>query len=504
VLTGQDDAEYILLGQALARASYRELWRVDTPVHSQYPPGYPALLQGWQSVTGSSHSSRVALSILLSAATLALVFGAARRRLGEPVAFASAAALAVNPFVVQYGGQVAAEMPYMFCTAACLYALTRADDDRRSGSRSSTRWLIAAAVAMLAAAQMRSIGVALFASFELWLLLTRRWRAAIGVGLVGAATIGGWLVWTTLAPEQFVGRSYVADILDDDRGSLLTVFLGRAASNGWVYATQGVPWVVAFPTIQGTVIDNIVGLLIVGGTLLGGVFVLARRWGDAVLYVGAYAAVLLVFRWQLTRFLVPLVIVLVPAMLVGVGALAGRIRQVHVTPSIVVLALLLCWGSVPRSAALIMGNACNRSEDLPERGCLSTPEQESYFDALRFIRSGLPDDAVLLTVKSGPLFYYTGRRSISVEAARVQHTDDFIDFVKSQGASHVLLAAVDDIERGFFAPLLQANCHRVRLMETFSPGVLLFALDAGDSAGPGDSLECEAIERYRAMYPPLN
>jgi 4-amino-4-deoxy-L-arabinose transferase-like glycosyltransferase len=505
VLTGQDDAEYILLGRALAQGSYRELWRVDTPVHSQYPPGYPALLAIWQSVTGASHSSRVVLSAVLSSATLVLLFGAARRRLGPFIAAASVGVLAVNPFFVQYGGSVATEMPYVFCSVACLYALIRSEDARKDGAeRASTIWLVAAVVATLAAAQMRSVGIALVGALVFWLLWAGRWRAAIGVSLAAAVTFGVWLGWTFVAPEQFVGRSYVADVFDSRGGSFPVVMLRRVADNAWNYMTLGLLWVMAVPTIQGTIADNVAGLLILGVTLVGGLYVFWRQWREGLLYLATYSFVVLVFRWQATRFLAPLVVLLVPGVLAGAAALARWIGPRLAAPVTVLTAILLGYGGVARSATLVAENDCARNEGIPSPDCTISAEEARYFDALRYVQSNLPDDAVFLTAKSGALYYYTGRRSVTVEGARVQHPDDFIDFVKSQGAGFILLSGVDDIERGFFAPRLQVNCRRLVLVQSFPPSVLLFSLNGDIAASDHDNSACEAIESFQKLNPPRN
>ena len=47
ILTGQDDVEYLVLGQALREGSYHLLFRVDAQLHAQYPPGYPAMIAVW-------------------------------------------------------------------------------------------------------------------------------------------------------------------------------------------------------------------------------------------------------------------------------------------------------------------------------------------------------------------------------------------------------------------------------------------------------------------------
>jgi len=498
VMTGQDDAEYILLGRALSHGSYRELWRVDAPVHSQYPPGYPGLLAIWEAVAGPSQTARATLLVILSAATLLVLHGAIRRRLGTSIALASVVVLAVNPFFVQYGGEIASEIPYMFMSVVCLYGLIRSEDELEQGhKRASNAWLMAAVAAMLGAALVRTVGIALVVAVDLWLVLNRRWRAAAGVALASASTFGVWLLWTALAPEQFVGRSYVADALNNPGRSFLVMLVSRILRNAWLYV-QGLPWLVAAPTIQGSVVDNIVALLVLGITGPTGLLVLWRRWRGAALYAATYVALLLAFSWNVTRFLVPMLVVAVPVILLGGVSIALSFRPRWAPSVLSVLVILLVWGGSSRSAELVAQNSCPRSEGIPVAECTRTPEQEKYFEALRYVQSNLPRNAVILTVKSGALYYYTGRKSISVEAARLRRPDDFIGWVKSQGAGYVLLSAVDGSEIRLFSVLLQANCDRLQFIQSFGPTALLFRLDVEAATGTGGDA-CQLIGRYRDL-----
>jgi hypothetical protein len=55
-MTGQDDAQYLLLGQSIRGGGYHELFRVDRPVHALYPPGYAAMLAVWGLLVGDRSS----------------------------------------------------------------------------------------------------------------------------------------------------------------------------------------------------------------------------------------------------------------------------------------------------------------------------------------------------------------------------------------------------------------------------------------------------------------
>jgi hypothetical protein len=103
---------------------------------------------------------------------------------------------------------------------------------------------------------------------------------------------------------------------------------------------------------------------------------------------------------------------------------------------------------------------------------------------------------VLLTVKSGALYVYTGRRTIAPEAARDQAPERFIEFVRKQGATHMLLADVDYSEQGAFLDLVSANCEELGLLKAFGHDTLLFSFNP---QGP-DAREaaCRAAAGYQA------
>jgi 4-amino-4-deoxy-L-arabinose transferase-like glycosyltransferase len=409
--------------------------------------------------------------------------------------------LAINPFIVRYSGEVATELPYTFLSVVCLYGLIRWEDER--GHRGGTSaWLVMAIAAMLGAALTRTVGIALIAAVVTWLLLERRWRIAAVVSVAAAATFGVWLLWTVLAPEQFVGRSYVADVMVNPGGRpfLMTIF-ARIVANTLAYV-QGIPWALAVPTIQGTIADNIVGLLIVGITLMAGFWVLWRQWRQPALYAVTYGLVVLVFAWRTTRFLIPMLVLMVPCVLVGALSIARSFRPRWANATLGVFVLLLTGGGALRSAELVASNNCPRTEGIPVAECAWWPEQARYFDALRFIQAKLPKDAVILTAKSGALYYYTGHKSISFAGARVQHPDNFVAWLKTQGASHILLTSLADPERRLL-PSLHANCRQMRVVTSYTPTTLLLAIDAQvDAASSENDPEgdaCAAVDSYQAL-----
>lgn len=69
------------------------------------PPLYYLALHGWMAAFGESDAAVRSLSVVLSIATVGLLWAAVRRLAGDQAAWAAAVALAVNPFAIRYAAE---------------------------------------------------------------------------------------------------------------------------------------------------------------------------------------------------------------------------------------------------------------------------------------------------------------------------------------------------------------------------------------------------------------
>src|SRR6185436_3869563 len=194
VLTGEDEAIYLLLARQLRHFTYKDVFLTGQPMHAMYPPGYPALLALWGFLVGQRFDELLLLSLACSVAALLLVFLMVRQLWSSTVALLVLAALAVNPFLVDRAGTLASEAPYMLLTMVALWCALRGD--RRN--------LILAGAAAVAAALTRSIGLTAVAALAAHWLWGRRYAAA-GAGVAAALVGAGWVVWSFTAPDKLVG-----------------------------------------------------------------------------------------------------------------------------------------------------------------------------------------------------------------------------------------------------------------------------------------------------------
>ncbi len=496
IMTGQDDATYVLLGRELRHASYRATWEVGSPVHRLYPPGYPVLLGLAGAVSGDRIDALMAVGILASTGALLLVFLTAERLHSTGFALLCLAALAVNPSLVSTAGGIASEAPYTFFSVLALALLARPEPPRGI--------LVAAGGAAIAAGLTRNAGVTLLAAIGIHWLIQRRFRALSLLTLAGVMTAGAWIAWSLSAPgPDIAGLSYRSDLTfvpaavrasSGGSGLLVSTLVHRVADNVPNYLGRMLPGLLPLPTIPGTTIDNLVDAAIACGALLMGFIPLLRRWRPAALYLLAYGALLALWPWSLPRFLVVLLPILVPVALAGAGSLAGRFSA---RPALVVtiLAAVLALTGAIRTLDRIRATAGCRREWTPPDATCSSPDQASFFTATKFIRKRTPAEAVFVTAKRATLYYYATRRSMPLAAALAAGQDRLDSAMRAYGARYILLGSLYVAEPNQLQRILTARCAGLRVVAAFPPRTFLFAVaDSGDAGAPD---ACGALADYR-------
>jgi hypothetical protein len=452
------------------------------------------MLAIWGAIGGDGFDWLALLSLLLSVATLLVTYVAVRRVFDDRIAIAALAVLALNPGLIEAGGNVASEAPFTLLSMVSLLLLL--SEDRRARYAG---W--AGAVAILAALT-RSVGIMLIGAIGLHWLIERRWKR---VGLFAGATlllVGSWMLWTFVSPERHVGSSYVADLQAAvTRAAVGTSFLTRVWGRFTFYASQGGPYTLAVPTIPGTAADNIVATVVLVGGLAAGTWLLLRRWRPAGVLLLAYGALLLAWTWRAERFLVPLVPIVVPALLAGISLPLARRWPRWAAGAVAVAAVLLIGGGAVRTgAAIAERSGCRVWVDLPPAECV-TPDQASFFAAVRHIRETVPDDEVFVVAKPGALWFYAGNESISYPAALAQGPEGWVPYLRERGVRWILLADLEQGEPYRYSQRIEANCESLALERRFPERTYLFRLvdhDAVEDGREGAGEACEAVRQYRS------
>ena len=493
-----DEAVYVALARSLRGFEYRELFHVGAPAHRMYPPLYPIVLAGWTAIGGEGLDWLVAVSLAASAATLLVVFSMVRRFWGTTAGVACLAAIACNPSLLSNAGWVISEAPFTLCAAVALWAASR-DQDTESNAA-------VAGAAGIAAALTRSAGVTVIAALLLYWLWRRQYRRAALLGAVSAIAVGGWLLFTALAPAQVPGSSYIADAVarPGDTG-LAPAILGRILRNlryaGEFYAATA-------PMISATRLDEALGLPVVAAALVAGSIAFWRKWPLSILYLFVYGALLLVWPWTRTRFLTPLFPWLIAALVIGSGRIVAAARPGLQSAAVVIAGITLAaTGLVGATERIRERQRCGAADLLPSTSCL-TPGHEawaSFFALIDRVRTSVRRDAIFVSPAPATLFLFTDHRSVPLTDALSRSPAEFLPFLAGRGAEYVILSDVVSFTEGKprlggtpLAVMVRDNCEAFRLEAASDTRAYLFRLALPDDA-PSTSA-CHAADAFIARF----
>lgn len=218
----RDPGFYLLLGQNLANGdgySYPNPADLSPEPVGYYPPGYPMAIGGLFWVAKllpfdvTAFGVAIALNVVLSVATIALVFELGRRLVSVPVGLASAAVMAFWPNLIFHSGVVLTETLFLFLLVLMLLVALASSEVARAPGRSRM-----VTVGLL----LGMIGMVRPTSFVLApMLLLLWWQAGVvtairRTALVGAAMLVVILPWTARNIVQMDSPVLVSANLGDN------------------------------------------------------------------------------------------------------------------------------------------------------------------------------------------------------------------------------------------------------------------------------------------------
>ncbi|HEY8526051.1 MAG TPA: glycosyltransferase family 39 protein [Acidimicrobiales bacterium] len=195
----RDPVLYLLLGEQLADGEGYSYPGADGGVTAYYPPGYPLALGAlvWLARLGpgdvAAFDVAVAANVVLSVATIGLVFALGRRLVDARVGLVAAAVFALWPNLVFHSGVVLTETLFLFLfVLMLLVALPTPELARHPG----VRRLIAVGVLFGAAGLVRPVSLVIAPLFLVLWWPDGVLRAVRNTALVGVATVAVIVPWT--------------------------------------------------------------------------------------------------------------------------------------------------------------------------------------------------------------------------------------------------------------------------------------------------------------------
>lgn len=497
VTTRNDDALYILLAREVASFSYAQEWLLGAPIHAQYPPGFPTWLALLRSTAGEHLGVFAVGNILLVSGGLLLVFDVVRRHWPPVVGVLFLAVAAVSPPLHDAGARILSEGPYFFLTAAALWLAVV--------KPTGTPWIGMTIAAAVTASLTRSIGLTLIMALGVcWLIQGRRRRVMV-LAAAALVLVGSWLTWTVVAPDKFIGGNYVAEMVRDPTGPIRTIW-HRLVHHAMAYWTRGVPHSLPLVTIPGTLLDNLVWLLLTTTLAILGVLRLWRLWCGAALYLVGYAGLLLVWPWVDSRLLIPVMPFLTVLLLASLGSpwIQGRWRHAH-HAAIALLLLGIAGGVVQQGVPQIKARVqCDRSRPLTAPGCFND-DQRSFFAGASWVNDHLPVDEVVVSAKESTFAYYSDRTVLHPRLVPTSNGTAFLDGMLAVGVHYVFLDRIHPMNRRRIGPLLLPVCGRLRVVASFPPRTYLLSVvrpTTGQDPEAEAQSACEALEYFTENLKP--
>jgi hypothetical protein len=478
ITTGNDDALYLLLARSVRSFRYLDSHLVGAPLHSQYPPGYPAFL----ALFGNNFQAAVIGSIVASTVALLLAYDLFRRALGPVPGLFVLAALAVNPPLVISAGSLRSESLFMATVLGTIWCASR--------TRMTPWWLAATGTLAVYAAMVRTAGIALVCAVLVLWLIQRRFRAVMLFGSLAGLIVGGWLVLTAMAPGQFYGRSYAAALQRAESAPTAIGVLVNRFDASLAYFYKYIPGGLWLPSIENTSLDNFFWILMLVTGLALGVVALWRKFPMITGFLIFYAVVLTLYPFKLTRFIVPILPLLVLAVTTGLVVVVRRLagRGTLVTSGL--LSLLLIAGAWQGDRTLIRkATACGSDNPWGANPC-STPIQRGFFAAADYARTRTPPDATFLTLKEATFALLSDRRVEHPERIIRGDSLGVMAALRAHGVDYVLISP---IHTSRLSRMLLKACGELELLRTFPVDTYLFRLLP--SAGPGESESCRILRR---------
>lgn len=526
---GGDSASYVLLARALRGLSYREIWRVDAPLHGQYPPGYPAVLALWGLPFGDHPEALVLVGIVASVAALALVYDAVRRLWSPEVGLAAVAAVAAAPGLVKSAGTVLSDPLFGFFIALTVWAMARRSSTGGSGEgggRGGRRADAVAAAAAIAGGLTRVVGGTLAAAVTLVWAARRRFRAAALLGTAALVLLGGWILVPIASPPDVFGRSYAGDFpvavprdwfsassgpasppvegvegaegpSEGGGGRATAGYLSRPADRGRPLPRRAVRnvrhYVAAAPSMLGIVHpaagwDAVAVLLALW--VGAGAAALLFRWPAAATFLGVYGAFLAVWSWAATRFLEPLLPLLGAGMVVVVAATFSRwTRGDGRAPALLCGFLLLASGSIGVPDLVAERRACRTLAPGRVDPACENPADARFLELMAWVEENTPEDAAFLTGKEAPFHYHTGRATLPIQEAVARPARALPALLRDRGVGWAIVNGGRAGSADEYLARLRANCDRFRVRARVPPDALALELleEPAAPAAPPDT-----------------
>lgn len=414
-----DSAVYLMLGRSLAAGTgYVDYFYPQPRIDTLYPPGYPALLSIAIWIFGYNILLLRVLMVVMSGLCLVVLIGILSRYLKEKELLAAFLLFGLSPLFIYFTNMFATEVPYVLFSWLAVFILNK---ERKL----TWAMALAAALAIIIGFYIRTVGMILYISLIIYLLMRREIKYLLPVLLLGLSVLP-WVIHVLTSDCGYHTVFMLKDPYNLSLGAITSSdMLVRILSNIKYYIGKVVADLVFFPCFKeitfGSAIFSVKIFLSLTFSLF---FIMAffnyvrqKRIGIAEIYVVIYSAVLIFWTYHDERFFIPIYPFLISYLLIFLRG--PRMRLVR---NIIIFALF---------AGLILGNIKALKE------LAGGKRGGSFLETMAWLKVNTPPDAVIMSPDPGSAYLYSERKGIFL--ARQSNVTDTINIVEKNGIGYIVI-----------------------------------------------------------------
>lgn len=459
---GGDNAGYFILGQSIySGQGYTDLHLPGASKANHFPPGYPAIISLFMMFSDDFTFLKVINGFFFFLSLLMLHRIFERMTTSKSLAWMALAFTLVNGHLLRSSTIMMSEMSFLFFSLASLGCLIKWNDQEISFWKS--KWFWSLVLFCTISYHIRTAGLALIAGVGLYMLFQNKWKGAIAFA-VGFIILS--LPWF-LRGKVLGGNSYLTQLVQvnpyrPEEGILdFSGWIDRISENFFRYLNQEIPNGL-FPNFQ--VIYSveepqgyfIQGLIIIILITIG----TSKMPKLKMMWLGYLLASIVIFLlwpsvWFGVRFMLPLIPFLLLSTLVGLSISLNWIQlKLFGSTRLKSIYLIGLVGLYPLS---FLGTLrANSQSEMPV-------EYANYFNISRYVRSSIPENSIVCTVKPSLFYLYSSKTSSRIPS--LIDKKDFILRLEELGITHVVVDQLGYSSVGrYLLPVIQEFPERFNLI----------------------------------------
>ncbi len=453
---GGDNAHYIILAKSILQGSgYKDLFEPSLTSHTQYPPGFPAILIPGLILFGNNFSLLKFIIIALALGSFTILYLMLKQKTENRNWFFPLVILVFSPIMLEYSHWILSEIPYLFFSLLAIYLFERFSILKKN----NVGFFILMAISVAFVYFVRTIGLSLVLTCFAYLLYKRRWKELIIFTVIAGIFIIPWQIRNLRVGRQAGGyfqQFFAKNPYEPELGNItITEYLVRVFTNFKLYAFFVIPQIL-FPVVTGNFLLNVFGFAILIFLIIGLVRIVKTKslcvWEFYLIF---FMGITLSWPevWSGDRFLIPIIPFMLYYIIIGLRHFSTWIKFRLLLPGMIGLMIILAFAD---SAKKISPNLSNLSAYLNGDKYAGYPmDWQRYFETLTWLKQNTDQDAIIVSRKPPFTYLFIQRKSFLFQLSNdpKKVLDDFYQ----KKATHLLFDSFywTGTTRKYVGPVLQ-------------------------------------------------